>query len=256
MSTPPDSPTAVNPDAGIMFRAEMAATNMFFGYWKVGAAMIVAGLVVALAWGQYTTWYQARQQATADRIATVQTELYETLVASRTPAEQTVIHEQIPNLTMYLMRVPVEEDSFGDLKGAAARLDTIGSQSGGTAQVEAYLFAAELYRYAGATAESRASLEAASAHARGPLRYAAEGGIANLELEAGESDAAFARLEALSLDLDGYLAEQALFDLGIAQEHLDEDAAARATYQSFVERFPESTLTEQVEDRLSHMGAE
>uniref|UniRef100_UPI0025A09F14 hypothetical protein n=1 Tax=Klebsiella pneumoniae TaxID=573 RepID=UPI0025A09F14 len=82
------------------------------------------------------------------------------------------------------------------------------------------LDAAEAFRLADKRDKQRAALTAAAEGSTGILAYAAEGGLATLELAEGQGDAAVARLRKLSESQEGYLAEQATIDLGLALEHL------------------------------------
>lgn len=208
--------------ATAMFRAEMFATNFLLGYWKHIVAVVVIALVSVLVWGQYTDFHRRAQRD-----------------ASRQIAEKL---GELPNEIPYLAEsiAQGEEVDRTKLAEVADGLVAIANGTAGTARVEAELHAAELYRMANDPEKQRNALTAASADGGGALGFAAESGLANLELAQDQGDAAVTRLRALADDNEGFLREQALLDLGLALEHLGKNDEAAKVYADFITEFPDS----------------
>ena len=223
-------------DAGFLFRAEMWATNAVLGYWK--HALTVAGvfLLSLLAYGQFGSWEQTSQRRASASIALVESEMSASLIELSQRAAMGVAH--------------VDKESTSQ---AADKLLAIASGISGTAQVEALLKAAELYRLAGATDKQREALERATETSTGILGYSAQGALADLELEADDK-AALERLKALQVEHGGFLAEQALLDLARAYEHFEMATEAREIYEQFVAKWPESVRLEVAEQALEGLS--
>jgi len=228
-------------DAGVLFRAEMAASNFIMGYWMYLTGVVVAVLAAILVYGQYSAWQVRDQQATAAQIAEVESELPAPLI-------------QLPSMLAGEMPSEVE-DPEAELREAAVALDAIAAESPGAARVEARLKAAELYRLIGDPAAQRASLQDAADHAEGILAYSAQGALANLDLEEGNGDAAVERWRSLADNQEGYLAEQALLELGLALEALERDADAAAVYADFLAQYPESPRVDVARQRQARVQA-
>lgn len=224
-------------EAGALFKAEMFATNLFLGYWKHLVAAVLLVLLGILAWGQYTDWYQDQQRVASAQIATAMDGLPQPLpqLADSLATGGTVDLAQV--------------EKVGD------DLVAIGNGASGTGRVEALMTAAELYRMAEKADKQRQALTDASAEADGVLAWAAEGALANLELEQGQGDAAVERLRKLAAGSDGYLAEQATIDLGLALEHVGKRDEAAKVYGDFLVRFPDSKRGDQVKARQARASS-
>lgn len=229
-------------DAGVLFRAEMATTNFFLGYWPYIVGAIVAVLASILVYGQYKAYVVRGQQATAGRIAEVESTLPGALI-------------ELPSMMAGEVPGAETDDIEPKLLEAARALDGIAAEASRAARVEARLKAAELYRLGGDAAARRASLEDAVVHAEGILAYSAAGALANLDLEEGNGDAAVDRWKQLVETQQGYLAEQAMLELGLALEALDRDAEAATVYADFLSKFPESPRVETARQRQSRVQA-
>ena len=73
-----DSDLELDPvDAGLIFRAEMWATNAFMGYWKHLLAFLIVLLLTILFYGQYHSWYQSEQRKASHEIFAVLKDLGE-----------------------------------------------------------------------------------------------------------------------------------------------------------------------------------
>lgn len=218
-------------DAGAAFRIEMFLTNALLGYWKHMVAAVVVCLLAILAWGQYGDWYTGTQRAATAQIA----DALGRLPASVTELPTVVASDPSTDLTKI--------DAVGD------ELVAIANGARGASRIEGYLLAAELFRVAGKADKQRTALESAAAEAPGALAYAAESGLANLDLAEGKSDAAIERLKKLSTRETGFLAEQSTIDLAMAYEQLGRTSDASAAYDDFVSRFPDSPRLDQVKQR-------
>lgn len=217
-------------DAGMLFRAEMWATNAFLGYWQYLLAGLVVVLLGFLIYGQYTAWVENDQRASSERI-------YQAT-------------KDLPPLEMI-----GPQRAFGqplppkvDLPGIAAQLEQIAGESRAAARVEALLKAAEIYRLAEDPEGERRALTAAEDSAEGVLAYGVESSLANLDLEAGDEDAAIARLRKLAERKD-ILGQQAMLDLARAYETSERIEEARKVYDTFETQWPESSRLDEVRER-------
>lgn len=229
-------------EAGVGFKAEMLATNLLLGYWKHIVALLVIGLVAVLFYGQYHSFVQRGQRDLSARIA---------------DAERT-LPANIIELPQLMAQPEASEVAVTPeiLVAAAEKIEAVAREGSGPAAVEGLLKAAELYRLAGSPDKQRGALEAAAEEADGVLKYAAVGALANLDLEQDRGDDAVARLTKLMDTNDGYLAEQAALDLGMALEHLERPAEAQQVYGTFLEKWPASTRAEDIRSRSERLGGE
>lgn len=224
-------------DAGALFRAEMWATNAVLGYWKHLLAVLVVVLLSFLFYGQYKDYVQRTQRSFTSMTAEVESSLPDTF---------DVLGQQIATGSLEIE--PSELESAGD------KLIEVADQASGTARAEALLKAAELFRLAEADEKRREVLNKASEDAEGVLRFAAEGALANLELELEEGDAAVQRLKNMMQDTEGFLAEQAALDLGLALEQLDRNDEAIGVYDEFLTRWPSSPRVDEVRERRDRVS--
>ena len=211
-------------DAGAVFRAEMAATNFFMGYWPQILGVLIVGLLGVFFYGQYGSYVQHSQRAIASRIADVERDL-------------------------------TAASTDDDRVGAAAQLEAIGSASSGTASIEARLKAAELYRRAGETDKRRAVLESASEDSTGLLHFAAESSLAAMDLNADHGAAAIGRYRKLADDSSDYLAQEASIELARALEVLGRVDEADKVYGDFLSRWPDSPRAAEVESSRALVGS-
>jgi hypothetical protein len=225
-------------DAGTAFRAEMAATNFFMGYWKQLLAALIVGLLSIFLYGQYGNYVQNSQRTIAAHIADVERDLPTTLVGlakQKAAGQFTATNEE--------------------LVGAAAQLEAIASASSGTASIEARLKAAELYRLAGEQEKRRGVLEAASEASTGLLHFAAESALAAMELNADQGEAAVARYTTLASDTDAFLAQQATIELAAALHILGRKDDADKVYGDFMTRWPDAPRASEVASLRERMGS-
>ena len=209
-------------DAGVAFRAEMWATNFMMGYWKHVLAVLIAGLLAILLFTQYQDYVRKSQRTATYQISKVEASL--------------------------------ETDSKEARCAAANALKTIADASKGTAKVEALLKASELFRLCENPEEQRLVLEAASEQANSVLKYSAVAALANLDLEEGKGDSAIERMTSLKEGYDGFLAQRAAIDLGLALEHLGRFDEAQNVYAEFLTTWPNSPRSEEVRGRQKAQG--
>lgn len=221
--------------AGFLFRAEMFTTNVLLGYWRAFVAVVVVVLLAILLYGQYRTWNRRSQRGTAAEVA-------QALAALPAPVEE--LPARIAS---------GEAIDPATLVSTADRVVTLAETGRGTARAEGLLLASELYRIAGDTEKQRAALDAATSSARRVLSFAAQEGLANIDLAGGKGEDAVARLRTLA-EGDSFLAEQATLDLGLALEHLGRTDEAAKVYDDFLARWPDSPRTDRVEERQSRLG--
>lgn len=224
-------------DAGAMFRVEMFTTNFLLGYWKHIVATVVVILVSILVFGQYQDYHRRTQRSTTAQIANALGELPDSL----------------PQLSALIANG--EAVDAAKLEATGDQIVAVADDASGTARVEGYLAAAEVFRLADKPDKQRAALNTAAEDGAGILGYAAQGGLATLELAEGQGDAAVERLRKLSQTQDGFLAEQAMIDLGLALEHLGKNADAATVYNDFLTRFPDSPRADEVKERQSRVAA-
>jgi len=217
-------------DAGLLFRAEMWATNAFLGYWQYLLAGIVVILLGFLLWGQYTASVVSSQRGASQRI------------------EQAL--GDLPSLDRIgpsrVFGQPLPDDA--DLPKSAKMLEEIAADSAGAARIEALMKAAELYRLEGQPKDQRRALIAAEGDAKGVLAFGVQSSLANLDLEEGDGESAVERLRDLA-ERDDVLGEHASLDLGRVLETLDRDEEAREVYDAFETRWPESSRLDEVRER-------
>lgn len=244
-----------NPDAGILFRAEMFAMNVLLGYAKVLIGVVVAILLVVLVYSQYRSYQQQGQRAASAATAQIDGDLRREILAGLTEPEREAA-EQFSIATMRLLAVfPLTDASREATANAAAQLTEHAAAVSGPAKAEAALIAGEYYRVVDDVEGQRKALEIAATDAEGALRYAAVGGLASVDFAEGHTDAGLDRLRNLTAEFDGYLAEQAALDLGLALEHADRNDEAAAVYAEFAKRFPESKRLDEVNSRRTRIEA-
>ena len=220
-------------DAGALFRAEMWATNTLLGYWPYLVGVLVAILLAFLFYGQYSSYVTRSQREASAALADAVSDL---------PVPISYLGVQQANGRLELEASELEKTA-DDLRAKA-------ESATGPARAEGLLKAAEIYRVAGATDKRRTALEDAASGARSPyLRFSAEGGLAALELEQDQGDAAVNRLRQFMDAEDGFFGQQAALQLGRTLEQLDRIDEAMQVYEDFLRRWPDSTSIDEVNQR-------
>ncbi|MBX2801138.1 MAG: tetratricopeptide repeat protein [Myxococcales bacterium] len=238
MAEPEDDDLDLQPaDAGALFRAEMWATNTVLGYWRHMLAVVVTGLLIFLFYGQYITYVQRTQRGMTAEIAKLESEL--------------------PTSVEVLARAKsfgIDAGEDGELEKVADDLVTHAEGCWGASRAEALLKAAEIYRTLDNTEKRRNALSQAVDGAEGVMAFAAQGALANLELELGEHDEAVTRLRDLKRSQDGFLAQQAALDLGLALEQIGRSDEAVQVYDEFLSEWPESPKLSEVQERRKRVS--
>ena len=224
-------------DAGALFRAEMATTNFLMGYWKGLLAVLIVGLVGVLIYGKYVDYRVIQQKSFAAKVAMVEAKL------------------GVPVITLADAMAAGEVEE-ADVTRLAQELLVVSRDGNGPARVEAALKAAEMFRVAAQTEERRAALEEAVAEAEGVLAYSAQGALANLALEEGDGDGAVARWRGLVASESGFLAEQAMLELGLTLEALERVDEARQVYADFMVKYPNSSRFDKAQQRDARLAAD
>lgn len=219
-------------EAGALFRLEMAATSFLLGYWRHIVAIVAVGLLTVLVYGQYTSIHRKNQRAMSAQIA---------------EAWVDIPPEAVPGQLTEAQEIAIRE--------VADTVVALGAEFNGAAAAEAYIRSAELYRVLGDSEAQRKALESAVPYARGALLFAARSGLANLDLEAGNADAAIATWRDLMTTMDGWLAEEAALSLAQVYAHQGRASDARGVYVEFQARWPGSPRMSVVTDKLAHLDA-
>lgn len=235
---PPPAPGLELPkaEAGVAFKAEMVATNLLLGYWMHALALVVVGLVAVLLWGQWRNHHESEQRRISAEISEIERNL---------PTPLPMLQEDVSS-----GKVPRT-----DLMAPADAMAKVAEGASGTGAVEGWLKAAELYRLAGNVERQRAALEAAVAVGDGNvLGYAAEAGLANLDLEQGKAAEAVDRFTRMRDGYEGILAQNAALDLGLSLQHLGRTDEAARVYEAFLTKWPDSPHAEEVRKRQGALG--
>lgn len=226
-------------DAGVLFRAEMWATNALLGYWPYLVGALVVVLLSFLFYGQYTAYItRAQRNASAEVYAQV----------AKLPAPVLLLGPQKAYGAMPM--TDAELVSRADKIAEAAR------GGDGPAMVDGLLQAAEVYRLASAPERQREVLEEAAGEAtRGSMPwYAAHSRIVTLDLESGDTDAAAKRLDTLRKEGRGYLAEEAALQLADVYEKQDRVEDALQVYEEFLRTWGDSPRAEEVRTRRDRVS--
>lgn len=216
----------MQPDAGLGFKAEMAANNFLMGYWKQLVAILVTVLLTVLIYGQWANYWKNQQYIAA---------------------------AEISNVTSGLVLGAGPNDEGGTIATANA-LMVVAEGMTGAAQAEAHIRAAELYRLGGDKEAQKGALESLQVSAEGEYAYFVETALANMELDNGDLDGGIARLKSLRTSQLGYFQEQASIQLAASLESLDKMDEARAEYDKFLNEFPDSLWRPEVEARRSALS--
>jgi hypothetical protein len=86
--------TVPKTDAGLAFRAEMTAVDVFLRWWQLGLAAIVVALVAFLVYGKYQEWHATDQKRAALAIVDADTTLRDALVAKVDPTMAGLLKQQ------------------------------------------------------------------------------------------------------------------------------------------------------------------
>lgn len=218
-------------EVDVLFRAQMGITNFLLGYWKhlLGVlGLILAGVYAYSAWLEHTRDSQREIQAQMARIALEVPQPSEMALMGLAPLDD-----------------PSDSERLGAVRSAAEKYEALAKDGGGTGAVMAWFEAAELWERLGEAARARDAWKAA--HELGPegvMGWTAAANLASSLADEGDVDGAAAIYRAYADDpeVQGYLAERALFDLGQLYEGAGRASESQVIYGEFTERFPNSDL--------------
>jgi hypothetical protein len=160
-------------------------------------------------------------------------------------------------LVVIAQRVAMSDPSAPDaatLGKTAVAVQAAAEGVSGAGRVAGLLQAAELFRLSGDAAGRRAALLAAEG-ADGVLGYAATSGLAALDLADAKVDEAIARYDAAMAGTDDFVAQQASWDRASTLESLGRTAEAKAAWEAFQTRWPESPRAAEVAEHLARSDA-
>lgn len=172
------------------------------------------------------------------------------------PATQQAMVRSTDEVGTLLMFVGTPDaDVTARIEQTGDRMMEIAKGVGGAASAEAALEAANLYRIAGNTDKRRQAYEHARSVGDGIVAFAAEQALADLELEAGNTDAGIERLRALLSHPDEFLAQEAALELGTNLEAAGRPDEARKVYEEFETKWPNAAALEEVRLRKERLAA-
>lgn len=228
----PPLPAFPGQEEDVLFKAQMAVAQAFYGYWKHALAMVGLLLVGVFLWG---TW-QNRQ------VESLQASHAEIEVVMRTLRAGLRAHADNPEM----------------LKAQAAeggrRLAEIGARTDGPGGTYAWIQAARVYQ---AAEDPEKVLEAwQKAHARGddgPMGWAAASGLSGALFEQGKVDEAVAVLQGYGKKGKGYAVERSLFDAARLLELAGRRQEAAAAFEAFQSAHPTSPLASMAASAASRL---
>ncbi|TVQ93169.1 MAG: hypothetical protein EA397_05185 [Deltaproteobacteria bacterium] len=272
---PDDDLTLPKTDAGLLFRLEMWATNVLLGYWWVGVAAVVIILAAVGIYGIYDNQTTQTQRELATRTESAIRKIDRALIDRRAVREY---YEQTGTRLLWApgyddmeirypitMQVPLEimmiefglEDVDPEpiLIEVADELMVIARDGGASAGgAQAALHAAELYRLAEQHEPRRAALDKARQARQSVHRFSAELALAQLELSAGNLDAAEAILRPWIKPQHGFFGQHAALQLARAYRRADRKGDAIATLQELQQIWPASVFADDIDDEYQAMG--
>lgn len=205
------------PQKDLIFQAQMAAANLFLGYWKV--LLYAAGAILAIS--AVVGGYQSH-------VLSVQKAGHEALARAERPLVQ-------------LRDADLNEEQVDQLMGDVARdVEAAAAASEGPARSYAYARAAQFWmQLDDAEAARGAWTKAASVDAPAGLGWTASIGAARAAAEAGDYPAA-RQLIARATTEAGLLGEEAVFTRLQIEVLAGDQAAAKASAAELESRFPSS----------------
>ena len=226
--------TPADQEADLFFKVQMKLAHWVYGYWKQGLAGIGTVLLLTLVVGQTATCLRDQQREGSAAMATVERGMPE------------------PSPLAQYGLAPLDDLSDPEhvkkLEEAAQAFEDVAVSSNRLAAAEAWLRAG--YTWSRADNAERASVAYGHAYEADPggiYTYAAGNRLALLHRDADRVDDAAELYRALSRDLKGYLAEQALLDLMDLRLDQGDGTAIQHLAGEFRARFDESPRLEQVQ---------
>lgn len=197
-------------------------------------------------------------EADQQRLATTSPELVgaqELLQALPRPAQDELFAAEDELTAAWLFIGLPNEEEKKIIDDAAKKLVGVATAQSGAAAAIGLLDAADWFERAGDAAGRRDALEKALATGvADPARAAATIGLAALDLDAGQNDAAIDRLRQLSTSTTGYYQERAEYELAMALELAGKTDEARTAWGAFATKHPTSEHAEDARRREKKLG--
>jgi hypothetical protein len=223
-----DRPTAAPPpvqeDHDYVFRAQVALTEALLKYGRYLGVVVVVILIGSLAWGGYKNWADKARKADFEKIAAI----------------DYLMPEPDP-MSLYGLAPkddPSDTTRAANLAEGARRYEAVAAEVGGSAQVLAWLRAAEAWERAGNAESSRAAAMKAVGEGTGLADFVGDTAKVRALVDSGKGEEAEALLREMSSRYTGFYAEQALIRLARLQLAAGRTEAAATTYTEITTRFP------------------
>ncbi len=207
-----------------IFKARMKVVDLFLGYWR--HALAATGIAL-LGVGAFGLWQDHERET------------------------QQTIHAEVSRV---FSKLPDEPTADTDWSVYGAELEAAATTAKGPGAVWAWTQAALLYEESKAEEDALRAWSAADAvGADGVLGWAAAAGHANALGDQGDIEPAAAIYRAWADRGQSLLSEQALFSLATLYRGADRMDESAQVLQEFAQRFPESTLSPQVQQALQEI---
>ena len=207
-----------------VFKARMKVVDLFLGYWR--HALAATGIAL-LGVGAYGLWQDQERDT------------------------QQAIHAEVSRV---FSKLPEQPTADTDWSVFGAELEAAAANGKGPGAVWAWTQAALLYEEAKAEEDAMRAWAAADAvGAKGVLGWAAAAGHANALGDQGDVEAAAAIYRGWADRGQNSLSEQALFSLASLYRSAGRTDESAQVLQEFAQRFPESTLSPQVQQALQEI---
>ena len=227
-------------DEDILFKAQMGIYQFFATNWKPLLGMLGVFLLGTLVYSLVSD--HLRQQQREQHAAINE-------IDRRMPPP-----DPLAAFGMAPADDPEDADRMANLKEGARRYGVIADEGSGTAAVMSRLKEAGVHARIGDDAARLAALEKANeAGSKGILGWSATSQLAAARADAGDVDGAASLLESVNSTETGFIAEQALLDLGMLYEGAGRTDDAVRVLEDFTTRYPESIMTPQAAEVLGRL---
>ena len=209
------------------FQAQMAGHRAVQAYWKHVAAVVGVILIGALFYGLYDSNRRNDLKDGAAAIADVD---------RRMPQP-----DQMAMFGLAPLDDPNDAERTEQLREGAKRYEEAAAGTSSGTSGEAWLKAADTWLRLGETDNAKKAYEAANAvQPQGVIGHGARAGLASIELEAGNTDAAITLYRQSADQGKGFLAESSLLSLARVYDSESKDAELKGVFDEFRLRFPNS----------------
>lgn len=239
--TPAESGTPPE-EQDFIFRAQVAATELFLGYWHYGLYAIGGVLAISFAVGYYGDYRQEQAELQYGAIAAVDHKM-----------------PVVEGLALYGIGPkddPTDLQRKATLAEGARRFAEAAAKNSGSAAVYGWLKAAEAHERAQEPAEAKAAVESAmKVGAGGMAGFVADSAWVGVLVGDKRNDEALALLRTMSDKNSDLLAEESLLRLAELQLSLDKKTEAKATLEELNKRFPTPSRAEEVASLAARIGS-